>query len=653
MVSAPYNFVPLSNTVCTAKMLSEDLAETPAQDIPEKGGLSNVLPFTITCTTPLLIGDGDKKFITAPDSGKPIIPGSSLRGMIRNVMEIASFARMQFVDDQRVGVRDLDAILDYRSRLKDIRAGWLRLAENGKGFELTECDFARVSHKELDRHSRGFYQAIDSLARKNSADERGAKQVQEAFRGSPKGTFQTKDNGQVTGTLVFTGLPGTKNNRSSKKHEFVFFNNSKTWTIPGETWQRFIAVHEKQEKESETWKWRKGQLDRGGAIPVFWLPGANDVPEQIGLAMMFRIAADNSIHEMIAHTAEDHNNDTLLDLPTRIFGQVADAGRGFRTRVSFGWATLQGDAPTPEEFTVIAARPKPSFVPSYVRQRDFADTSGKRLLSWGKREKEKAQYRSYMNWHRNGKLVQEEIRGWKRYPIGPDATPEQAADIDAASTLSPIRGTVDKPLKFKGKIRYHNLHPIELGALVWALNWGGNDTLRHSLGMGRAYGWGQVQITLEEDVAALQEPFVEAMERAKPGWANTPQIRQLLAMANPAVGAKNKGILKQMVLDPKGKNEFRDAKQRRNVLPEYPPANTVTPGIKEQAKGYRPPQQGGRAQPCPTPSAQKPDGPLREGSAVWYGGEATIITAINGEVVIVEYEDGGTEKTTLNELKPR
>ncbi len=678
MVSAPYNFVPLSKTICTAEMLSKDLAGTPAQDIPEKHGTSGVLSFTVTCTTRLLVGDGHKKFITAPgEGGKPVIPGSSLRGMIRNVMEIASFARMQFVDDQRVGVRDLYAPLDYGSRLKDIRAGWLRWGQDEnrlRCLQLTECSYAHVAHHELDKKSPGFQVAIDALAKKKSADDRGAEQVEQAFHGRKKGLFRFEDDryhrklayydarGSIPGTLVFTGLPGTrqvkgaKTLESSKQHEFVFFGDDQTHTVPPETWKRFIAVHEELEKESETWAWRKKQLYRGTPIPVFWLPGTDGVPEQIGLAMMFKIAADNSIHEMIAHTAEGHNDDTPLDLPTRIFGQVADEDRGFRTRVSFGWAELQGTAPEAIPVPVIAARPKPSFVPSYVRQRDFTGKSGTRLLTWGNKEREKAQYRSYMNWPQ-GSPVKEEIRGWKRYPVGKDATPNKTVSGDAASTLYPLPGTAQTPLIFKGKIRYHNLHPIELGALVWALTWGGKDALRHSLGMGRPYGWGQVKITLEEGATALQNQFTEAMERAIPGWANTPQIRQLLAMADPAVGEGNKDILRQMVLDPDTKtNEFRDSKKDRGVLPEYLPAgmdSPISPGIKAKAKGYHPPQQHKRRQPHPTRAAPIPAGPLRVGSAVWYAGQATTIKAINGNTVTVVYEDGYTEGTTLNELKPR
>ena len=123
-VTAPYSFVPLSNEV----FLPDDLPDkesfgAPSQDDPIHGGLSGTIPFTLTCKTPLLVGgaNGDRSFMTTPD-GCPAIPGSSPRGMVRNVMEIATFGKMQLVDDQRVAVRDLQkgARMDYGDRM----AGW-------------------------------------------------------------------------------------------------------------------------------------------------------------------------------------------------------------------------------------------------------------------------------------------------------------------------------------------------------------------------------------------------------------------------------------------------------------------------------------------------------------------------------------------------
>ena len=72
---------------------------------------------------------------------------------------------------------------------------------------------------------------------------------------------------------------------------------------------------------------------------------------------------------------------------------------------------------------------------------------------------------------------------------------------NVGSTLRPLpAGTV-----FRGVIRYKNLHPDELGLLLWALRL--EDECYQSIGMGKPYGFGRMKLTidrlLEYDVAAL------------------------------------------------------------------------------------------------------------------------------------------------------
>ena len=718
MVSAPYNFVPLSPHVCTAEDLG--LAGEPSQDIPETGGRSGVIQFTLTCDTPLLIGNGDntKSFVTTPD-GTPVIPGSSLRGMTRAVLEIASFGQMALVEDQRVGVRDLGAVLDYRSKMTAgdrqtgyeprARAGFLRIRDGCH--YLRKCSFARIDHRDLDALAPGFRGEAYALAGNPDQNKRVACEVEELF--ASKGgkiddvTLWIQDDpqkhehssplryrraaatreaaarilsrnaqggaapvSQHTGRLVFTGLPSTR-----KHMEFFFYDPAaEEEPLDEEVWAAFISVHEEQEKVSETWKWRRDELNQEEEIPVFYLPPTPEFPKmRIGLAMMFTLAADNSIHDMIGHTSADHLAEDILDLPTRMFGKVAkeENGKttGFRTRISFGWAELKGDFESLTFDNIAAARPKPSFTPSYVRQRDFADASGTRLLCWARMNRngteyrdgrgnpvyDSAQYRSYMNWGDQ----KEHIRGWKRYPVKPaitDLGQLPTGEGASVSTLKPIRGRNGAALTFTGCIRYHNLAPVELGALVWVLTWGGNDALRHSLGMGKPFGWGQVKIALGGvDAAALMQPFTEAMEQARPGWAATPQIRQLLAMANPGTGAANAAALRQMKLDPQGTNEFAEAKKNLGVLPEYPPdaeTSQVAPGIKTTAKGYEPPRRGGRPAP-PHRAQQPPPGPLRVGSEVWCAGEEATIVSVTGNNAVVRFSDGSDMDAPLNDLKAR
>src|ERR1019366_9865415 len=61
-------------------------------------------------------------------------------------------------------------------------------------------------------------------------------------------------------------------------------------------------------------------------------------------------------------------------------------------------------------------------------------------------------------------------------------------------------GTKFAPLpagtKFRAHVDVHNLRPEELGALLWALDFGGDEKARHMLGMARPLGYGRSKIAI-------------------------------------------------------------------------------------------------------------------------------------------------------------
>lgn len=648
-VRAPYNFVPLSPLVCFAGELSPALAGLPSQDMPVENSQSGRLALTFTAETPILVGWNEsgtdtKTFGTTPE-GTPAIPGSSWRGMVRNVLEIAAFGRMALVDDQRTTMRDLTARTDYtRHFTKTLasdafqatpEAGWLQIV-NGS-VTLTPCEYARVDHRDtLSALSvgkgRGFRERIDEAIKIHGKRVRGAAPVEWARPGqTPRPTDTTiaeivqriflegqdadlntklwvddlsadyphsadprtgkrkllhyrkasKDQASLrgasssrqSGTLVFTGMP------SDRKHmEFFFFNPSVPEPVDETVLRLFRSVCEQQEKVSPTWKWRDLDFSAGRPIPVFFIREGQKV-RQIGLSMMFKMAGDNSVGDLIKNTGKGIHRapetDDSIDLPTRLFGRIGpDRSRGgdaqsFRGRLSFGWAVARnGTWRNGAAVRVHLQKPKPGFYPAYVRQRDHSGVDGTRLAG-------KVAYRTYMDW--TGKPKEhEEIRGWKRYPVLTDRNPERTAP-DAPALVPLVPGPNGKPI-FDATLRYHNLHPVELGAVIWAVTWGGDDQLRHSIGMGKPLGWGQLKVsaTLSEEQKAALDAFVQAMEAwarrngLATGWKGSVQINQLSAMANPAVGNRNRDQLKQMVLDTEGRdNPFIEAKKAREVLPEY------------------------------------------------------------------------------------
>ena len=177
-----------------------------------------------------------------------------------------------------------------------------------------------------------------------------------------------------------------------------------------------------------------------------------------------------------------------------------------------------------------------------------------------------------------------ELRGWKRYPVKNQETVTPAApeQRNVASTLHPL----EKGARFKGRMRFHNLRPVELGGLLWALTWGGDATKRHALGMGKPLGFGQISVEIDTAASQMQpnaaeatpaiaeliETFRQHMEAAakkagKPAWQNSAQLRELLAMADPdRAQGKN---LTALHLGKSRDNEFVNAKKERLVLPVY------------------------------------------------------------------------------------
>lgn len=99
MITAPYNFIPLSD-----KVVMPFWAKYVSHDIPFENAQSGILKVKITAKSPIYVRNGvsrkvDQKAAERNEfnniDGRYFIPGSSLKGMIRNVMEIMSYGRMK------------------------------------------------------------------------------------------------------------------------------------------------------------------------------------------------------------------------------------------------------------------------------------------------------------------------------------------------------------------------------------------------------------------------------------------------------------------------------------------------------------------------------------------------------------------------------
>jgi len=139
---APYNFVPLNERV-----LQTPLGGDPDLGTPLAEGLSGEIQVEWRVETPLLVGgsagaaddaeSGNNRPFQLPDGGYAI-PGASLRGMIRSVLEILSYAHLDLLADGRFGLRDFDSLNWQKTLLRDRNlAGKPKTMVNRQGTSFT------------------------------------------------------------------------------------------------------------------------------------------------------------------------------------------------------------------------------------------------------------------------------------------------------------------------------------------------------------------------------------------------------------------------------------------------------------------------------------------------------------------------------------
>ena len=93
---APYNFVPLISEVVTGEI--DEVSQTAYKEhVLAHGKNTGYIDLEITSKSPLFIGGNGEKFF-AP-SGKPMIPGSSIRGMVKNLFKIITCGSMRPGED--------------------------------------------------------------------------------------------------------------------------------------------------------------------------------------------------------------------------------------------------------------------------------------------------------------------------------------------------------------------------------------------------------------------------------------------------------------------------------------------------------------------------------------------------------------------------
>ena len=544
--TAPYNFVPLPNQIFSV----EEGIEVNGKKVPPWKMHDQFVPGTrrgwidlkITTLTPLFIRgavvqtDGewdmrDTRLRPEPfvnNDGFPVIPGSSLRGMIRNMVETLSFSKIMPVTDEKPFFRTVAADrigMAYRNRMihgdQKPQGGYVRKRGN-QSIIVPAIEVLRVHRDNLI--SCGITIPVKANP-KYYPNWLGQHKPCWFQRNGVNG--QKVDQISLTeiveweeGVLVLTGsAPG-------KKYEFVFVGEvaDNRMEIPDAIWRRFHdedQLTQWQEKAfpkdepSTGCRKAKGHLRDGE--PVFFL--VDDLVKSeanpdgllfLGRAQMFRFPYDLSPRGLIPEELKSAG----LDFAEALFGTVSSGigniNRQIKGRVFFLDAVAKGEkSDWFEDIMVpsILSSPKVTCFQQYLEQNGSRSKQELTTYLAGDYTKVRGHKHYWHRWNEDQGLAV--VKEEKNHD-------ELLSDLQKQETkeITDSQHTIIRPVKenvvFCGRLRFENLSDIELGALLAALDL--PEGCAHKLGTGKPLGLGSVRIETKL--------FLVDSERRYESWEN-------------------------------------------------------------------------------------------------------------------------------------
>ena len=592
-VGAPYNFVSFT----------KDIYKYPEGKLTHHNDVSDELfsgeiVYRITAKNPIIVDDGSGQFCKNPQK-KHIIPGSTVRGMIRSnvqVLGLSSFS--DDIDDYALMYRNVasgaekkkyNKILgvdnsneETRGIAKNVKAGYIFLKDGNYYFnEVKETfdkdsNYLMLSSKKIlsDKDSFPFfledwehhmmYTADCIFERKEKIEGRyGNKYV--------KFIYKTEDTEEVAGCIengefsfekgnvynnninvVSIGKPGVyeetgrvnyKNNKVVREISYeprqkrMINKNYEPYYKPvlyklDKSRKRVVAVTERKDEHQEQ-GFQEGYVLSSGWIDkkknVYIIPEMEcDIKSAIKIkpeaVMAFSVdlqRKQNSLKQYFHdrnHAKEDalaffglpqkegeegkkpaffieykggqyfgftprlrlfydkkvkqglpeEHGERGVDYSRAIFGYSNDR-ESYKSKVSFSDAVAINETAELPEVELILAEPKPTSYLDYLKQED------ERAVTY------------------NSPKI--ELRGMKQYWLRKE-TVKQEVDKKkegVANKFCPL----DEKIKFKGKIRFHNMSGDELGLLLWSIQLD-NGKSWMNIGKAKPFGYGNISVELRE-----------------------------------------------------------------------------------------------------------------------------------------------------------
>jgi CRISPR-associated protein (TIGR03986 family) len=558
-VKSVYNFVPAPEE---KEVFKPDWADKVSHDIPFEDGESGEIELTITAKSPIFIRNGHSKqdeenntqryqeFSNIERNGNKeyFIPGSSLKGMFRNVLEIMSFSRLKTANDI-FAYRDMASRQsEFKKEValnKNLKTGWLEKVNDL--WVIKGCDYGRIDFQRWNRAEKSVVEKYTEYFNRNQSLE-SFEFVDELDNNRGK-VYRNVQNGSFKAYQVFFG------SMKNKKYEYIFTEpiSEKEYDVNIKLINKFKDIDKKL--DNTQWQYLTSSKNPypNKRIPVFFKEKDGTV-EHFGFSRLYKMSNTKYLNEMNPLASYYNRDDEYeFDLADTIFGTVEDTNekhgknrnkKSLKGRVFIGHAFGMGQIIPNSPVDLVLGGPKASYYPFYIKD--------------GK---------TYLN-------ENAELKGYKKYPVHSDNS-IKSSNLSSENTEIQTQITpLPSETKFVGKIRFFNLKKAEIGALLSAITLHNhNNVLNHNLGSAKPFGFGKVSIKASLDskykynsvdyLVSFEEEITKQLKEKGIDWIKSDALKELYAMTKDPL---KEMLLKYPELELKGKlardaNEFNNYRQ--------------------------------------------------------------------------------------------
>ena len=482
----PYNFVPVD----FGADVNKDITASNDGEAKEER-ITGFIQCHIKAKTPIAILDTEESTVDANShmsypfmkngNGDYIIPGSAVRGVVRNVYETITNSCFSTMSE--------DTILTTRNSSKTPYAAGVLLQDEEKNWILYKADkYSYRTNAEFDTKKKEKYICADG---KN-------------YYSGETVYFQTKVTGN--GRTVAAGISKDKNDDSkkgilvigekifNKKSEGIFVRKDEV-LADCETVQRAMKGLEATygiynnpsiNKTADHYGYPAyRRMKKGGSIPIYYKYEGGKL--KLSFAAIGRIAYEKTLNQLVQKRTPCKSRESLCPA-CALFGMVGKDSVGSSVRFTEATCT-NPEKITNGKWVTLAelSQPRTSYMPFYTNATD-ADYEN-RIPGYDDEEK-----------IIGGKRIPgREIRGRKFYWHS-----DNFAIINKSVSKTERNATVqvaEAGTEFQFKVYFDSITKAELQNLVFALNLGENEKngkLCHKIGHGKPIGLGSAKIHVSE-----------------------------------------------------------------------------------------------------------------------------------------------------------